>query len=414
MFRPYEIFIALRYARAGRKRGFVSLITLISILGLAVGVTALLVVLSVMNGFERELRERILGMVAHATVYVREEAMSDWREVADRLLRHPEIVGVAPLLNGEGMLIHGRQVQGVLVRGIEPEWERGVSFVDRKIVAGALADLQPGEFGIVLGRALAESLRVAPGDMVTLATPELRFGVTGVLPRLRRFRVVGVFDAGMYEFDSSLALIHLEDARRLYRRQGVGGLNVLTTDLMSAPVTTRRILQAFPESYFVVDWTQRHVSFFRALRTEKTVMFVILMLIVAVAVFNIVAMLMIAVTDRQAQIAVLRSMGASRGSILAIFVSQGLCITVLGILLGGLAGVWLALNVESLVQAIEEFFQVRFLSPEIYYISQLPSDLRWGDVLGVGVAAFLLGVVATLYPAWHAATVEPARVLRHE
>ncbi len=411
MFRPYELLLGLRYTLSGRRR-FASFISLISVVGLALGVTALITVLSVMNGFERELRTRILGVIAHATLY--DLGNGDWRQSAGKLLQHPEIVAVAPFVSGEGMLMYGGRVQGIAVRGILPEWEDRLSVISSRMQHGSPSDLRPGEFGILIGSSLARGMGVRAGDRMTLAVPEFTPSMIGVLPRLRQVRVVGIFEIGMHDYDSTLVLAHLEDVKKLYRREGVGGLNILTTDLMQAPQLSREAARELPGSYQVVDWTQRHRNFFSALKTERIAMFLILMLIVAVAAFNIVAMLMMTVTDKQANIAVLRTMGAHRRSILLIFVIHGTLIAAVGVLLGLLCGVWLALNVEELVPAIENYFQVKFLSPDIYYISSLPSDLRWRNVLHVGVLTFALGVAATLYPSWRAATSRPAEILRYE
>lgn len=415
MFRPYPVFIGLRYTRSVRHHRFISFVSGISILGLALGVLALIVVLSVMNGFEKELRGRILGMTAHATLYGYGEAMREWEPLAEKALANPHVTGAAPFVDGQGMLMRQGRVKGVLVRGVMPAWEERLSVVDERMVDGLLSELRAGEYGIVIGKDLAASLDVGLGGDVTLVTPELSGGIVGLLPRLRRFRVVGVFEVGMYEYDSSLALIHLEDALQLYRQRDVNGLSLLTDDLMNAPALGRQLAAELPgQRYFVVDWTQRHRNFFRALKTEKAAMFIILTLIVVVAGFSVVSMLTMTVAEKQADVAVLRTMGASRRGILLLFIVHGTIVALAGVLLGICGGVLLALNLEALVAWIERVFDVRFLPPEIYFLSELPSDLRWEDVRRIGIVAFILGVVSTLYPAWQASSVRPAEALRYE
>jgi lipoprotein-releasing system permease protein len=414
MFRAFEAFIGLRYIRAKRRNHFISFISLSSIIGLALGVMVMITVMSVMNGFKKELTERILGMASHATVNARAGAIEDWRPLQQLVQEHPRILGVAPFVDGEGMLMRDRNVKGVLVRGVLPDEEPSVSMVADKIIGGELEALQAGEFGIVLGADLATGLGVRIGDRVNLVAPQTTVTPAGILPRLRQFTVVGLFQVGMYEFDSTLALMHLDDAARMFRVQGVSGLRLKTDDVMDAPRISRDIVQDLPGEYWIVDWTQRHANFFRALQTEKVVMFIILALIIAVAAFNIVSTMIMVVTDKQSDIAVLRTLGASPRSILHIFVIQGTVIGVVGILAGLISGIWLASNVEIIVPAIEEFFQVQFLSPEVYYISDVPSDLQWSDVIAICSVAFVLNIIATLYPASRAARTQPAEALRYE
>jgi len=414
MYRPFEAFIGLRYVRAKRRNHFISFISFISMIGIALGVMALITVLSVMNGFEKELTSRILGMVSHATVIEYDNTLNDWQPVAQIASEHPQITGVAPFVDAEGMLVYNKQVKGAAIQGILPEEEPKVSVIADKMTFGALSDLQANGFGIVLGSELARGLGVITGDKVTVVAPTANATPAGLLPRLKQFTVVGIFEIGMHEYDSALAYIHMEDAKTLFRRAGPDGLRLKTVDMMLAPFISRDVVRQLPGKYGVIDWTQRHANFFRALRTEKTVMFVILTLIVAVAAFNIISTLVMMVTDKQADIAVLRTIGASPLSIMAIFMIQGTLIGVIGIVLGMISGVWLALNVETLVPAIESLFQVKFLSPDVYYISELPSDLHWGDVFVIGLVAFLFCVVATLFPAWKAANTQPAEALRYE
>jgi len=414
MYKPFELFIGLRYVRAKRRNHFISFISLISMAGIALGVMALITVLSVMNGFEKELTGRILGMVSHAVVVEYGTTLNDWRPVAQMVEDHPQIEGVAPFIEAEGMLVYDKRVKGSAIQGILPEEEPKVSVISEKMIAGELDLLKAGEFGIVLGSEMSRSLGVVTGDKVTVVAPTANATPAGLLPRLKQFTVVGIFEIGMHEYDSALVLMHMDDAKRLFRKDGPDGLRLKTTDMMQAPVISREVMRQIPGRYGVVDWTQQHANFFRALRTEKTVMFVILTLIVAVAAFNIISTLVMMVTDKQADIAVLRTIGASPGSIMAIFMIQGTIIGAIGILLGITAGVWLALNVETLVPAIEELFQVKFLSPDIYYISDLPSDLHWDDVIVIGLVAFLFSLLATIFPAWRAANTQPAEALRYE
>jgi lipoprotein-releasing system permease protein len=414
MFKPFQAFIGLRYVRAKRRNHFISFISMISMLGIAVGVTALITVLSVMNGFDKELKDRILGMASHATIVKYGSDLKDWRSLEKQVENQPGIVGVAPYVQAEGMLVKDKRVNGTVVRGILPEQESRVSTVNEKMKFGSLDDLKPGGYGIVIGAELARSLGVLPGDKVTLVAPEANVTPAGLLPRLKRFTVVGIFQVGMHEYDSALAFINMRDAMTLFRQDGPTGLRLKTSDVLEAPRISRRVAAAIPGHYSVIDWTQQHANFFRALKTEKTVMFAILMLIVAVAAFNIISTLVMVVTDKQADIAVLRTLGASPGSILSIFMIQGTVIGFIGILLGIIGGVWLSLNVTTLVPAIENLFHVKFLSPDVYYISELPSDLHWHDVVVIGLVAFAFCVIATIYPAWRAARTEPAEALRYE
>ncbi len=415
MFQPLELFVGLRYTRAKRRNHFISFISLTSMLGIALGVTALITVLSVMNGFEKELRERILGMASHATVSGPEGRLENWQAVAAQIAGHPRVLGLAPYVQAEGMLTEGDAVRGTIVRGVLPATEPEVSDVGAHMRSGRLEDLVPGAFGILLGKDLARILGVGLGDRVTLVAPQARVTPAGVLPRLRRFTVVGVFEVGMYEYDAGLALVHLEDAAKLFGLgDAVSGLRLKVDDLFAAPRVSREVAAQLPGRYWVSDWTQQHANFFRAVRTEKTVMFVILTLIVAVAAFNIVSTLVMVVSDKKADIAILRTLGASPRSIMGMFMVQGSIIGVVGTILGVVGGVALALNVETVVAGIEELFRVKFLSPDIYYISDLPSDMQWADVVRIALVALGLSLTATLYPAWRASRTQPAEALRYE
>ena len=415
MFKPLELFIGLRYTRAKRRNHFISFIALTSMLGIILGVMALITVLSVMNGFEQELRNRILGVVAHATVSEPDGVLHDWPALLKKLDHKPHVVGAAPYIDGEGMLSASQGVSGTLIRGVLPADEVHVSDIGAKMVAGRLANLHPGGFGIVLGKDLALRLGAWVGDKVTLVTPQATVTPAGILPRLKRFTVVGIFEVGMYEYDNGLALLDIEDAGKLFRLgDGVSGIRLKLDDLLRAPAIARNISHDLPTGYVVNDWTQQHVNFFRAVQMEKTVMFVILLLIVAVAAFNIVSTLVMMVRDKEADIAVLRTLGATPRSIMTIFIVQGSVIGTVGTLLGGVAGVLLALNVETIVPMIEHLFHVEFLSASVYYISELPSDLEWPDVFRICGVSLILSLVATLYPAWRAARTQPAEALRYE
>jgi lipoprotein-releasing system permease protein len=415
MFRPLELFVGLRYTRAKRRNHFISFISLISMLGIMLGITALITVLSVMNGFEKELRERILGMVAHVTVSGADGRLRNWREIMADVEGHPHVQGAAPYVQGEAMISFGRQVSGAMIRGALPAQEPAVSDVGLKMVEGRLEDLVPGEFGVILGRELAWVLGARPGDKITVVTPQANVTPAGVLPRLRRFTVVGIFEVGMYEYDRGVAMVHLDDAARLFLLDdAVSGVRLKLSDMFLAPRVTRELAEELPPANLVSNWTRQHANFFRAIQTEKTAMFIILLLIVAVAAFNIVSTLVMVVTDKQADIAILRTLGATPASIMGIFIVQGTVIGVIGTLLGTAGGIALALNVETIVPAIERMLQIQFLSAEIYYISELPSDLQWDDVVKVSGVAFLLSLVATLYPAWRASRTSPAEALRYE
>jgi len=415
MFRPPELFIGLRYTRAKRRNHFISFISLISMLGIALGVMALITVLSVMNGFEKELRERILGVVAHVTILGEANVLSDWRAVVSAVTAKEHVQGAAPYIHAEGMLTEGSQVSGAVIRGILPAEEGKVSLLATKMKQGSLDNLRAGEYGIVIGNELAFALGVGMGDKVTLTVPQASVTPVGILPRMKRFTVAGIFEIGMYEYDSAFALIHLEDAQRLFRMQdNVTGVRLKLDDLFLAPQIARQLQEELPGLYETSDWTRQHANFFRAVQMEKTVMFVILLLIVAVAAFNIVSTLVMMVTDKHSDIAILRTLGMSPGSVMAIFMVQGAVIGVAGTLLGTIGGITLALNVETLVPAIEQFLGVKFLAADIYYITELPSDMRWSDVFRISGISFLLTLIATLYPAWRGARTQPAEALRYE
>ncbi len=415
MFKPIEFYIGLRYTRAKRRNHFISFISAISMLGIMLGVMALIVVLSVMNGFHKEVRERILGMASHATISGVSGELSDWREVMAQAGKFPHVVGEAPYVEGQGMLISGQKVSGVLLRGIAPEQEGAVSDVIDAIDKGSIADLKPGGFGIILGRELALVLGVGVGDKVTLVTPQINVTPAGIMPRLKRFDVVGIFEVGMGDYDRGVAILHIEDAAKLMRlKDAVTGVRLKLDDLYLAQQVARDLALKMGGYYRISDWTMQHRNFFAALQTEKRMMTIILSLIVAVAAFNIVSTMVMVVTDKQSDIAILRTLGASPGSVMGIFMVQGATLGVVGNLLGILIGVLLAFNVEDIVGAIEQLFGVEFLDSSIYYISKLPSNPQLGDILFIGVGALVITLLATLYPAWRAARTQPAEALRYE
>ncbi|MBK7209074.1 MAG: lipoprotein-releasing ABC transporter permease subunit [Xanthomonadales bacterium] len=413
MFRPLEFFIGLRYTRAKRRNHFISFISLVSILGIAVGVTALITVISVMNGFDKELKDRILGMVAHATVEGVDESVREWPEALRRAEANPHVLGAAPYVEREAML-QGERVSGAIVRGVLPDYEPKVSEIDRKMVEGSLQDLNPGSFHIILGRELAMKLGVGVGDFTTVITPEVSTSPVGVQPRFKRFKVSGIFEVGMQEYDGALAVVAMQDAETLYHLDGPTGIRLRLDDMFRAYSVARDLSGQLGQAYRVSDWMQGHSNFFKAIAMEKKVMFLILSLIVAVAAFNLVSTLVMLVTDKQADIAILRTLGQTPRSIMGVFMVQGVLVGTLGIVLGVGFGVLLSLNLSALVHWIERTFHVTFLSADVYYISELPSDLQWSDVGWITLTAFLFCIFATLYPAWRAARIQPAAALRHE
>lgn len=415
MFRPAEFFIGLRYSVSRRSNHFISFNSLISTLGIAVGVTALITVLSVMNGFEKELRQRILGVVSHVSVFHQPDGLADWPAMVKHLRGYKHVQGAAPFIDRQVMLSHGGNVSGCQIRGVDPQLEPQVSTLAEHMVDGRLSALQPGGFGIILGSELADALGVRTGDSIMLVSPQTTITAVGILPRLKRFTVVGIFEIDMHDYDSGLALIHIDDAARLFQMQDrVTGIRLKLDDLFQAPQLSNQLIKALPFGYQVGDWTRQHANFFRAVRMEKTVMFAILILIIAVAAFNLVSTLVIMVADKQSDIAILRTLGFGAGRVMRIFVIQGLIIGIIGTLLGVIGGVGLAQNIESIVPALEHLFGIHFLSPDVYYIAELPSDMRWSDVTSIAMVSLVLCLLATLYPAWRAARTQPAEALRYE
>jgi len=415
MFRPKEIFIGLRYTRAKRRSGFVSFIAMISMMGIALGVAALIVVLSVMNGFGKELRERTLSMTAHATISGHDGYLSNWEEMRSLVSDHGSVIDSAPYTQNEAMLSNLNRVSGAIIRGVMPGEEPKVSSVDDKMISGRMADLMPGAYGIILGRELANALGVFEGEKITVITPQANVTPVGVLPRLRRFTVVGVFEAGMHQFDRTMAIMHVKDAQKLFGMDDrVNGLRLKLHDMFNARLTTYELNNIVGEDYWVRDWTHMHSNLFKALKTEKVVMFIILLLIVAVAAFNIISTLVMTVTDKQSDIAILRTIGMTPGSLMMIFIIQGMVIGFIGTALGVAIGVPVALNVNDIVTSIEALFNTKFLPADVYYISEISSDLHFVDVLTYSVSAFSLSVLATIYPAWRAGKIQPADALRYE
>jgi len=407
--------VGLRYLRARTHNRFVSFISGISILGVALGVAVLIVVLSVMNGFETELRTRILAMTSHASLEPFGEGLADWRAVRDRVEEDPEVRAVAPYTQGEAMLLHREAVSGAIVRGILPAEERRVSGLADKMVEGGLEALVAGRWNIVIGSALARELGVSVGDRIVLAISQGTVTPAGIAPRVRRFTVAGIFEAGMYEFDRGLAFVHLDDAARLWRMgDRVSGLRLSLHDMFRAPEVARRSAERLEGGYYATDWTRQHVNFFRSIQMSKQMMFTILLLVVGVAAFNIVSTLVMVVKDKQGDIAILRTLGASPGGIMTVFMIQGTLIGLAGTLAGLGLGAALALNVEQLVHSLEAALGTTFLAADVYFISDLPAELRVGDLSRICGTAFLLAVLSTIYPAWRAARSQPAEALRHE
>jgi lipoprotein-releasing system permease protein len=412
---PFELLVGLRYTHAKRRNHFISFISIVSMAGIALGVMALIVVLSVMNGFQEELRARILGVAAHLEISGPGDRLADWRGVLAQAQRNREVMSGAPYVNAQGMLANGDMVRGAIIRGVLPDLENRVADFAQYMKAGNLADLKPGEFGIIVGGELARALNVYPGDKLVLLAPQGNITPAGVMPRIKQFTVTGIFEAGMFEYDSGLALIHLQDAQKLLRLgEEVSGVRLKLAELFRAPFVTRELAQSLSGNYYLTDWTQSHANFFRAVAIEKRMMFLILLLIVAVAAFNIVSTLVMAVTDKQSDIAILRTLGARPGSIMAIFIVQGAFIGVFGAVLGVAGGVLLALNLETVVPFIERLAGMDLFPADVYYINELPSKLVWSDVGIIGGISLLISLVATLYPSWRASRINPAEALRYE
>jgi len=411
----YEWLVGTRYLRSGNRRGFLSFITVISVVGLALGVAVLLVVMSVMNGFESELRARILTVTSHATLMGLEGPLPDWRRVQQRAATMPGVTGTAPYIEARAMLAAGTRLAGTQLRGIDPSQEGAIVGIGRSLVQGKLASLTAGSYGIVLGEALAQELGIAVGGTVVVIAPEGTVTPAGLVPRMRRFTVTGIFRSGMYEYDRGLALLHVADAARLYRLgDAVTGIRLSLADPLQAPAMVRQLAVDMGGGYFVSDWTRIHPNFFRSIQMTKSMLFVILSLIVAMAAFNIVATLVMVVKDKSQDIAILRTLGAAPRNIQGVFLVQGVMIGLAGVLAGVALGALLAMNLESLVHGLEALTGTHFLDAKVYFMSDLPAQVRLADVTRVSAVALLLCIVATVYPAWRASRLAPAEVLRHD
>lgn len=413
---PYEWLVGLRYTRAGKRSGrnsFISFISLISVAGIALGVAALIVVLSVMNGFQKEVTDRMLSVLAHIEVFDPRGALPDWQASRAEAFKNPAVKGAAPFVETQGMLVRD-VMRPAIIRGVLPDEEGKVSDVARQMKAGSFADLKPGSFNIVMGYALAGALNLSIGDKVTMLLAQAQTTPAGMLPRTRTFTLTGIFEAGHYEFDSGLAFISLDDAQKMERLDGPSGLRLRIADMHQAPQIAQQLKASMSGPLVVRDWSQANATWFAAVQTEKKMMFIILTLIIAVAAFNLVSTLVMTVTDKQADIAILRTLGSSPRSIMKIFMIQGALVGLLGMAIGVGFGVLVAMNIDVIVPFIERLLGVQFLSKDIYFISTVPSDLRWPDVAKIGGLAVVLAFLATLYPSYAASRVKPAEALRYE
>lgn len=413
MFRPLELFIGLRYTRAKRRNHFISFISLVSMLGIAVGIIALITVISVMNGFEKDLTQRILGMVADATISGVGESVHDWPHAVKLADTNPHVRGAAPYVQAQALL-QGARTRGAVISGVLPDQEPKVSDIGHKMVKGNLDDLQAGKFGIILGNELAMELGVGVGDRVNVFTPQVNVTPIGAVPRFKRCEVIGIFSVGFQEYDEGMAIMNMTDAEHLFQLDGPTGIRLKLDDKFRAWDIAQNLAGQLGQFYRVTDWREGHANFFSAVSMEKKVMFIILSLIVAVAAFNLVSTLVMLVQDKQADIAILRTLGISPRSIMGVFMVQGVVVGALGIALGVLGGVALATNLPALVKWVEHTFHVEFLSPDVYYISEVPSDMQWHDVGWIVAIALIFCLLATLYPAWRASRTQPAAALRYE
>ncbi len=415
---PYELLLGWRYTRAGRatrRNGFISFISGVSMLGIALGVAALIIVLSVMNGFQKEVRDRMLGVVSHIEIFSPYgTALPDVAKTLAEVRANPQVIGAAPFIGTQALLARGEDMKGAIVRGIDPALEGEVTDLAAGLKNGALARLVPGEFGVVLGRDLARQLGVQQGDKVTLVAPSGQVTPAGVVPRLKQMTVVGTFDSGHYEYDAGLVMLHVDDAARIFRLEGPTGIRLKLKDLHQAREVGAQLAGTLSGELLIRDWTRQNRNWFAAVQLEKRMMFIILTLIVAVAAFNLVSTLVMTVTDKRADIAILRTLGASPGSIMGIFVVQGAAVGVIGTLSGLLLGLGVAFNIDVIVPALESLLQASFLPKDIYLISRMPSDPQSSDIVPIGVISLVLAFIATLYPSWRASRVNPAEALRYE
>ena len=414
---PFEVWIAYRYIKFKQKNSFISFISITSMVGIALGVSALIIILSVMNGFQDELRTRILGVASHIEITSTNNTLTHWEDLTKKLHESPDVKGSAPYIDGQGMLVSEYGSQGIMLRGIASELEGNVDDLEKKVKVGKLSDLKPNTFNMILGIDAAKQLGIVVGDKVNILIPQGSYTPAGTFPRMRQFNVVGIFEIGMYEYDSGMALMNLEDAQKfLQMNDAVSGLRVKIDDLFLAPIVAKRLSNNLSESgvFYVSDWTKKHANFFVAVQMEKRVMFIILMLIIAVAAFNIVSTLVMAVTDKRSDIAILRTYGAKPKSILYIFIIQGSLIGVIGTIGGVFLGTVIALNIHAIVPFIEHLFNVQFLSKDIYYISEVPSKLLINDVTAIASISILLSVLATIYPSIKASKSSPAEALKYD
>lgn len=415
---PYELQLGWRYTRAGRatrRNGFISFISGVSMLGIALGVAALIIVLSVMNGFQKEVRDRMLGVVSHIEIFSRDgQALQSLDEIMAAARKNPEVIGAAPFINTQALIARGEDMKGAIVRGIDPKLEPEVTDTGGIASKGTFDKLVPGEFGIVLGIELARSMFVQPGDKVTLVAPGGQVTPAGVVPRLKQFTVVGTFDSGHYEYDSALAMVHEQDAAKVFRLEGPTGIRLKLKDLNEARDVADQLAVSLPGEFLIRDWTRQNKTWFAAVQVEKRMMFIILTLIVAVAAFNLVSTLVMTVTDKRADIAILRTLGSSPRSIMGIFVVQGAMVGVIGTVAGLLLGLGIAYNIDVIVPFLEQLFHASFLPKDIYLISKMPSDPQQSDIMPIAIISLILSFLATLYPSWRASRVNPAEALRYE
>jgi len=415
MYHPISLFIGLRYIRSKRRNGYVSLFSLFSIITMALGVMLLIVILSVMNGFEKEVRERILNMIAHITVSGYDGKVQDWNKIIDVAKEHPQVVGTAPFISKEGMLIYKSRVHGAMFRGIDPAWEPTVSKVGAFMKQGKLEDLKPGEFGIVLGQDLANRLGVDIGEKITMVTPSANVTPAGVMPRLKRFTVVGIFKVGFYEYDSGIGLIHLEDAGRVFRmNDDVSGVQIQVENLFEVGQVKEELKNKFSYDYWVRDWSYYHANWFSAVKMEKRMMFSILFIIIIVVAINIISSMITVVNDKRSDIAILRTFGASTRTIMRVFLIQGSVIGIVGTFIGTALGVLLSLNLESLYTSLEKLIGHEIIDSSVYLISSLPSDVQSDQVITICLSTLVTSIVATIIPAITASRIQPAEALRYE
>lgn len=413
---PYELFVGLRYTRAKRRNHFISFISLISLLGIVLGMTALITVMSVMNGFQKEVRDRMLSAASHIQISGADSVLADWKKTAQESKQNKAVLAAAPYVSGQGLLMNGDVSHPVFIRGILPDQEPGVADIDKQIKEGKLESLKPGEYSILLGVYLARALRAGVGDKVLLITPQGQVTPAGLVPRLRQFTVGGIFEVGHYEYDAGFGLIHMTDAQKLYRLDDdkVSGVRLKLQDMMKAPEVSQELARTLTTDAYITDWARQNANYFRAVQIEKRMLALILALIIAVAAFNIVSAMVMVVTEKQSDIAILRTLGATPASIMKIFMVQGAWIGVIGTILGLAGGILLALNVDRVVKFVERIFSTRILSPEIYFISDFPSEIQTTDVAVVAVVSFAMALLATLYPSYRASRTKPAEALRYE